>query len=310
MTSARRLYRLGAGIAILGALASALAIASALRALDFDISSPAALAAACRSFLMPELGAGGALVMALAALGTVTFLLGARSLQRQLRAHGRFMAALTAAGTRTVWGSQVTLLEGDEPAAFCAGFMRPRIYLSHGAVARLPAGELAAVVAHERHHLERRDPLRLLTARVMRDALFFLPVLQRLERRYAALSEIAADEAAAHQRGPQTLASALLAFGEWRAPAGAVGIAPERVDHLLGRPAGWELPLSLLLGSLVVLGGVVAGTAVAGAFVASSSLNAAMLLAQSCMLAMAALLLLATVMTLASSRRCFSRSGR
>lgn len=310
MTSARRLYRLGAGIAVLGVVASTLALGVTLRALDFAIPSPAALAAACRSLIMPELGAGGALVMALAGLGTVTFLLGARSLQRQLVAHRRYMATLSLAGTRAVPGSTVTLLDGDEPAAFCAGFLRPRIYLSRGAIERLPAAQLAAVLAHERHHLERRDPLRLLTARVVRDALFFLPVLRRLERRYAALSEVAADEAAARQRSPQTLASALLAFGEWRAPTGAVGIAPERVDHLLGRPAGWALPLSLLLGSFVVLGGLVAGTAAAGTLVEGSSLNAAMLLAQSCMLVMVAVVVVATVVTLVSSRRFIRRGTR
>lgn len=310
MTSARRLYRLGAGIAGLGIVASALAVAVALRALQFHIPSPGALAAACRDFLMPEAGAGGILVMALAGLGLVAFLLGARSLYRQLRAHRRFMATLSPGGSRIVDGSSVTLFEGSVPHAFCAGFLRPRILMSRGAVERLPVAELAAVVAHERHHLERRDPLRMLAARVLRDALFFLPILRQLERRYAALAEIAADEAAVRRRSPQTLAAALLAFGDSRAPAGAVGIAPERVDHLLGRPAGWELPLSLLLGSLVLLGGLVAGTAAADALVASSSLDPAMLLAQSCMLAMVALVVAGTFLALVSSRRLVRRSAR
>ncbi|MGI8806170.1 MAG: M56 family metallopeptidase [Thermoleophilaceae bacterium] len=303
MTSARRLYRLGAGIACLGAAASALATVVALRALEFNIPSPAALAAVCRDLMVPEVGAGGALVIALAGLGMVTFLLGARSLYRQLHAYRRFMATLSPGGARVVERSSVTVFEGSAPHAFCAGFLRPRIFLSRGAVERLPAAELAAVVAHERHHLGRRDPLRMLAARVLRDALFFMPILRRLERRYTALAEIAADEAAARQRSPQTLASALLAFGESRAPAGAVGIAPERVDHLLGRPPRWELPLSLLVGSLVLLGGLVAGTAAAGALVASSSLNAAMLLAQSCMLAMVALVVAGMFVALVSSRR-------
>lgn len=282
MTSARRLYRLGAGIAALGVVAPVLAIAVALWALEFRMPSPGALAAACRDFLLPGVGAGGALVLAPAGLGAVALFLGARSLSRQLRAHRRFMATLVPAGSREMGGSSITVFEGRAPGAFCAGFLRPRIFLSRGAVERLPVAELAAVVAHERHHLERRDPLRIMAARVLRDALFFLPVLRRLERRYAALAEIAADEAAAQQRSPQTLASALLAFGDSPALAGEVGIAPERVDHLLGRPPGWRLPLSPLLGSLVLLGGLVAGTAAAGALVADSSLNAAMLLAQNC----------------------------
>ena len=303
MTSACRLYRVGTGIAVVGVVASALGTAVAVRALEFEISSPAALAAACRSFLVPKVGAGGGLMMVLAGLGAVAFVLGARSLRRQLRAHRRFMATLVPADSLIVAGSAVTVIDGDAPAAFCAGFLHPRVFLSRGAVERLPAAELAAVVAHERHHLERRDPLRILAARVLRDGLFFVPILRRLERRYAALTEIAADEAAAREWSPQTIAAALLAFGEYCAPAGAVGIVPERVDHLLGRPPGWELPRRLLLGSLVLLGGVVAGTAAAAALVENSSLNAAMLLAQSCMLAMVAIVVAGALFTLVSSRR-------
>lgn len=309
MTSARRLFRLGAGIAALGLAAVALAAGAAVRALEFQLPAVDRLVAACTDILVPH-GAAGMLVLALGGLGLVVLLLAARSLHRQLRAHRRFMSTVSPASSATVEGTSVTVIEGEEPHAFCAGFLRPRVYLSRGAVERLPAAELAAVLAHERHHLERRDPLRLLAARTLRDALFFLPILRRLAGRYAALAEIAADEAAARRRSPQTLASALLTFGESRAPAGAVGIAPERVDHLLGRPSSWELPLSLLLGSLVVLGGLVAGTAAAGTLVESSSLNAAMLLAQSCMLAMVALLVAGTLVTLVSWRRLFIRNAR
>lgn len=36
-----------------------------------------------------------------------------------------------------------------------------------------------------------------------------------------------------------------------------VGIAPERVDNLLGERPAWELPLALLAWSLVVVGAIV-----------------------------------------------------
>ena len=303
MTSARRLYRLGAGIAVLGVASAVLGVASALRALEFGLPSPRALAAACGQLVMPDLGVGGMLVLALAGLGALVLLLGGRSLYRQLRAHKRFMAALSPTRSLVVAATPVTVVEGEAPRAFCAGFLRPRVYLSKGAVALVPAAQLEAVVAHERHHLRHRDPLRMLCARVVRDALFFLPLLRRLERRYAALAEIAADEAAVRERGPRTLASALLGFGESRAPAGAVGIAPERVDHLLGHRPGWELPFSLLVGAVVVLGSLVAGAVATSALVASSSLNAAMLLTQSCMLAMVGLLVVAGCGTLLSAKR-------
>lgn len=109
--------------------------------------------------------------------------------------------------------------------------------------------ELDAVIAHESHHARRRDPLRLLVARSVAADLFFLPVMRRLAERYAAMAELAADEAAVGAtRGPRALASALLAFDAHPSPA-VVGIAPERIDHLLGRDVRWDLPtLTLLAG--------------------------------------------------------------
>jgi hypothetical protein len=45
----------------------------------------------------------------------------------------------------------------------------------------------------------------------------------------------------------------LLTFDEASSPVGAVGIAPERVDHLAGRSPAWPLPRApLALGALAV----------------------------------------------------------
>jgi len=59
-----------------------------------------------------------------------------------------------------------------------------------GAVAALDDGALSAVLAHERHHARRRDPLRLATGRVLARALFFLPELRDLVNRQQALAEL------------------------------------------------------------------------------------------------------------------------
>jgi hypothetical protein len=105
------------------------------------------------------------------------------------------------------------------------------VYVSAGALATLSGAELAAVVAHEGHHADRRDPLRILIARAIGDA-YSLPALPRREQ---ALAELAADDAAVRRGGKAPLASALLTFGG--------GIAPERVDRLAGaRPVGEVSP--------------------------------------------------------------------
>ena len=115
------------------------------------------------------------------------------------------------------------------------------MYVSAGALATLSAAELAAVVAHEGHHADRRDPLRILIARAIGDA-YSLPALARREQ---ALAELAADDAAVRRGGKAPLASALLAF------PGA--IAPERVDRLAGaRPVGEVSPAMVYVTGLVI----------------------------------------------------------
>jgi hypothetical protein len=291
MRSAARIYRLQLALALLGAGAVALGLFVVLRALAFSVPSAGAMFAACRSLLMPDAGAGALLLLPLAGLALLSLTLGARSLVRQLRGKRRFLARLQVVRAADVAGARVTFFESVRPQAFCAGFLRPRIYLSTAA-AVLPREHLEAIVAHERHHRRRRDPLRLLIARTLSEALFFMPALRRLTERYGALAELAADEAVVREHDRSTLAAALLSFGEARNPAVVVGIAPERVDHLLGRPPRWELPVSFLVGSAVAIGGLVGAAMTARALTSAAELNLPLLVAQSCMLLMLALPLL------------------
>ena len=139
--------------------------------------------------------------------------------------------------------------------AFCAGWLRPRVYVSTAVLDRLSSAELRAVLAHEQHHGALRDPLRLAVSRVLCQALFFLPVLRPLHDRYADVAEISADAAALEASGgaPGPLASAMLAFGATPA-GGVVGISPERVDVLLGEARrAWRLPRLLLVAALLTL---------------------------------------------------------
>jgi beta-lactamase regulating signal transducer with metallopeptidase domain len=150
--------------------------------------------------------------------------------------------------------------------------------------------EVAAVVAHEHHHLRRRDPLRLLIATALADALFFLPILRRMSERYRALGELAADEAAVKNlQGRAPLASALLKFSEsTESPAVVAGIDPDRVDHLMGdaRASHWRLPRTVFGRSaltLAVMGGLVL---LAWHGIVNPTLELPLLLAAACMVLM------------------------
>ena len=282
MTSARRLYRLVAALATVGL--AAVIVGAVVAGAKTTLAPPSigALADACRQ-LLPSAAALAALpIVALAALGLVVLARAGASAWKHARAERGFRAGLRPVGQLDASEAPVTIVDDPTPLAFCAGYLRPRIHLSTGAVARLSQTELDAVVAHEHHHLRRRDPLRLLIARVLADALFFLPALRRLADRYGALAEVAADEAAARASSPSTLAAALLAFNHSPHPGLVVGIAPERVDHLLGERPRWELPLSVLVGAVITLAGL-AATVVTVLSLGGAQVNIGLFLAQSCM---------------------------
>lgn len=305
MTSARRLYRLILLLGAIGAGVVLLALGTRLGALGFIPPSIVELAAACRRLLLPELTVGSVVSLVLLGLGFVVLIRTGRSFWRQLSAYRQFKLELPLFGSASVEGVPVTLLADGRPQAFCAGYLRPRVYLSTGAWASLAEEELQAVIAHERHHLRRRDPLRIAVVRILADGLFFMPVLPRLAERYVSLAELAADEAALRDRDPSILAGALLSFGGRGVPGAAVGIAPERVDQLLGRDLRSALPLSLLLGSIVTVGTLTALTLQVGPALSGGELSLSMVVVQSCMLGMVAVLAL-----VAGNALLFSRSMR
>lgn len=288
--SASRLYRLHLGLAGVGVALVAATFGFVAAGVDTGLPAPESVSAACDRWLAGG-GPGALVALAVAGLAIASLVLGFRSGWRQIAVSRRYLKALPMSDRALeVDGTSCRLIESPTPQAFCAGLLRPRIYISRGATEELRRDELRAVVSHELHHVRRRDPLRLLLARSLADGLFFIPLLRRSSERYAVLGELAADEAAVGRigrRGP--LASAVLRFsGAGVEPEPVMGIASERVDHLLGDPAvgRWRLPVSLAGPSAAVLVGLAAlFAAVAhGLFVAN--LNLPILLAAACMVAM------------------------
>lgn len=289
MTSARRLFRLHLWLASAGVAVVAIGLFVALTRIQSGLPSIDALVAACRRVVPLEPGLGSLVVVGLAAAGLVVVALAGRSLARQVRGQRHFLKGVARSAELEVGGRELVVVDDARPEAFCAGFLRPRIYVSSAALERLSEDELEAVVAHEAHHQRSRDPLRILIATVLADALFFTPVLRRLSIRYRELAELAADEVARDAKGTTALASALLIFGERRGETlPVVGIAPERVDHLSGQSPRWQLPPSMFVGSLVVLIALGGLTIAAPALVGSGSLSPAAMLSELCMVGMVA----------------------
>jgi Zn-dependent protease with chaperone function len=296
------LYRLYLGLGITGLASVLLAGGGALLVIRPELPSASSIWRQCTQFATQLDPLAMAVLLALALTGTV-IALGMRSTWRQLRADRQLRAGLTLLDTVQLGGGPVTVVADDRPEAFCMGYLRPRIYVSTGALDGLSEDELSAVLAHECNHLVRRDPLRMLVGRAAADALFFLPPLRRLLNRYLALAELAADEAAIDRTGAQPLASALLHFGEHRTRGAVVGIAAERVDHLGGKPARWRFSgpwlarwLSL---SLAILASVLAGTLL----LQGRSLSSTAVIAQACSVSMTGVPIVVGVMVALGARR-------
>jgi Zn-dependent protease with chaperone function len=139
---------------------------------------------------------------------------------------------------------RITFLDWAPPAACCFGVRHAQIAITAGLVSQLDDAELVAVLAHERQHLRRHDPLRYLVLYALSTAAFMVPVAPALRRRQEARIELAADRAALEVVSSGALAGALLSvLSAPRLPVHGVAsltATEARIAHLSGR--GAELP--------------------------------------------------------------------
>ncbi len=286
MASARNLYRLHLTLGALAVGAVALALAVTVRAVDFAAPSLSKLVTLCQQALVSGVELHRVALLTLAGLSALVVLRATRSAARQLLGTCRFMRTLRVVD-RARTAPAAFVIEDTSPRAFCAGYLRARVYVSTGTLALLSDSQLEAVIAHEAHHARRRDPLRMLVAQMIAEGVFFVPVLRRSRERYAALAEVAADEAAVGISGCSgPLAAALLAFDTHGGLA--TGVAPERVDHLTGRRRGWDVPPRDLVGGVLTVTALGAAAAAAGLTTAAGGFTIASVALSSCTIALAA----------------------
>lgn len=167
-----------------------------------------------------SIGAGIATLLA-TSIRTRSFL---RSLVRTRISSERLERAAQQAGV----GRRVQLVRDQRMLAFSHGLLSPRVVVSSAAIEALSDEQLTAVLAHEAHHVRRRDPARLVIAQTATRAFFWLPILADLRRSWEVSAEIAADaNAVARMRCNKPLAGALLRFADDQ-PTTAIA-------HLTGR---------------------------------------------------------------------------
>ncbi len=177
-------------------------------------------------------------VMARTALTTVSHL---HAAGRQARRHAQ-TARLVGHPEPAL---RAVLMEHPEPVAYCVSGRHPTVIVTTGALRALDAGQLGAVLAHERAHLAGRHHRLLAMARIAGHVLPFLPLMRDAGTQVARLVELHADDVATRASDPRSLATALVVLATGTSPepalAAAATDAVQRIHRLLGpaEPLGW-----------------------------------------------------------------------
>lgn len=159
---------------------------------------------------LAALTVGVSLVLAALATSHATSLLVRSVLADQVSAlPGRIVSAATRAG---VSPGRVDAFRSPDLVVFVHGYSRSRIAISSAVSDALTDNELTAVLAHEAHHLQKRDPLRRSVADVLARGMFMFPVVAELRDHFLLATEIDADRSAMQRTDRGALAGAILKF--------------------------------------------------------------------------------------------------
>lgn len=150
----------------------------------------------------PELAFQSSAGLIAVALTSLLIFAAVFTLQKRLRRSNRRFRVLAMLSTPANNGAY-SLIDTPEPVAWCAGLVRPRVYLSHALVALLDDKPLKAVVLHEQAHAVRLDNLRRFILQLA--TLLWPPAMRRqLLRSFNDDTEQACDCDAAEQLGSTT----------------------------------------------------------------------------------------------------------
>ena len=194
------------------------------------------------------------ILLATAAAGALRFGLVVGRTSRDLARLPRVAAPPTLVRTaRSAGIDRIACVEAGTPVAFCAGLLRPTVFVSEGAVAKLSEPELLAVLYHEADHARRHEPALRAARNALAEVLLFLPIVRWWSERQIARAELSADATAERIAGRPALAGALLVMTAPPIPLAAfMGHAELRARRLLGmRIDEPKAPRAILAASLV-----------------------------------------------------------
>lgn len=177
---------------------------------------------------------------------------------RTARARHRELVDVLAAPGSEGRADGIRVLDHATPTAYCLPGWRSRVVLTQGALAALPADELAAVLAHERAHLRGRHDLLIEYFTVLHHSVPDPVRSPEALREVRLLVEALADRAAVRRSGPVATARALMALARGQAPeaglgAGGDGTTAVRMRLLAADPLPLPVVVLMYLYAVAVL---------------------------------------------------------
>ena len=158
-------------------------------------------------------------------------------------------------------GVSILKFKGGPCHAFTFGFWHPRIAVCAHCYLALPAQEFSAMVEHERHHAENRDPLKLFLVDAAKYLFFFVPLMHTLARFYHMVAELDADAQVGNR---QALGSALLKIAGTSSvvngfTASFASMLSVRIERIVNPAAVISLPRKrvVILGTLLLVTGTI-----------------------------------------------------
>jgi Zn-dependent protease with chaperone function len=168
-------------------------------------------------------------LLILVGLGAVAVTLSAARLMRMLvrmrsQTHGH-ASAVRLVG-RQLTGLDAVVIDAPEPAAYCIAGRPHAVVVTSAALAALTEPQLAAILAHERAHLDGRHPEIVAVTRSLAATFPVLRLMTEGAHHISRLLEMCADDAAAREHGPRPILDGILALtGATLVPSGAIGAA-------------------------------------------------------------------------------------
>ncbi|MEY9932020.1 Zn-dependent protease with chaperone function [Catenulispora sp. GP43] len=146
--------------------------------------------------------------------------------RRRRRAHSRMLRILATRDDEL----GVLVLDHPAPACYC---LPGDVVITTGALERLSAKQLEAVLLHERAHLSGRHHLIIALATAIRRTIPHIRLLAYAERETRRVVELIADDAAVAHTGAPTVAAALAVIGTAHHPMDHAGHT-DHADHAPG----------------------------------------------------------------------------